>query len=117
MKNFEKYKTAKERSEAFFGFKTECATCKFKPECNGLLAECAFFWLDLEAKEEKPLPCPLCGARMGVHGGLLKCTGCGLGFTYGITTNDVTYAFNLVAKAVMDSKWVKASQREVEVAK
>lgn len=102
MKNFEKFKTAKEREIAFNEW---CSKTKYDHECEDAMScnECQFAWLDLEAEEEKPLPCPLCGARMGVSGTLLKCTGCGLGVLYGLTTNDVTRAFNRVAKAVMES--------------
>lgn len=61
MTNKEKYKTTEERDEAFHRF------CKSMKDCNicpiGMeLYRCAFAWLSLEAEEEKPLPCPFCGA-------------------------------------------------------
>lgn len=52
MTNAEKYKTAKEREEAFVIFcdakKWECVTC---PLGGG--KDCKFAWLDLEAEEEQ----------------------------------------------------------------
>ena len=61
MKNFEKYKTAGERHEAFSEFCDSyqfCTACPLeghdRDNCN------RFKWLDLEAEDEKPLPCPFC---------------------------------------------------------
>lgn len=103
MKNFEKYKTAEDRANAFYEW---CCKTKHDHECEDAIScdECHFAWLDLEAEEEKPLPCPLCGSRMRVLGALLKCTSCKLTFSYGLTTNDVTSAFNRVARAVMEAE-------------
>ena len=63
MTNEEKYKTQKERTDAFIEF------CEKRQSCEKCLAisrqrpgpECAFRWLALEAEEEKPMPCPFCG--------------------------------------------------------
>lgn len=104
MRNSEKYKTAEERENAFSGYclRQDCNKCwDMSPRAGW---GCLLKWLDLEAEEEKPLPCPLCGSRMGVHGALLKCTGCKLTFAYGQTTKDVTSAFNRLAKSVMEAK-------------
>jgi len=64
MKNSEKYKTVEERASAFKRFcddmhkKHISGPC---PSCPAFGNQCAFRWLDLEAEEEKPQPCPFCG--------------------------------------------------------
>lgn len=66
MKNFEKYKTAKERQVAFEEWcrntqhTVGCAHCKVTEDRHGFIC-CILEWLDLEAEEEKPMPCPFCG--------------------------------------------------------
>lgn len=52
MTNTEKYKTAKEREEAFRKFcgASGCNTC---PVRQSEMISCRFAWLDLEADEEK----------------------------------------------------------------
>lgn len=86
MKNSEKYKSAEAREKAFLSH------CKYRPECNGCEIRarrnnspggCAFAWLDLEAKEEKPLPCPYCGytimsvGECGEEQRCVMCADCG----------------------------------------
>lgn len=68
MTNEQKYKTPEERTKAFITF------CRGFPDCErdgrdcpcfSLPGNCAYNWLALEAEEaeeEKPLPCPFCGA-------------------------------------------------------
>lgn len=106
MTNYEKYPTAEERAKGFETFCAEhiCETCPLngiKPDCGDSRGQ--FAWLDLEAEEEKPLPCPLCGGRMGVHGPHLKCVRCRLSIFYGTTTKEVVSAFNRIARAMMDA--------------
>ena len=62
MKNFEKYKTALERTSALREFcgKNTCNKCALG-NLNRNVIDCQFAWLDLEAEEEKPMPCPFCG--------------------------------------------------------
>ena len=66
MKNSEKYKTAEEREQAYTEFcrkYTElgfCRSCPLKPTDTKPRC-CTFYWLDLEAEEENPMPCPFCG--------------------------------------------------------
>lgn len=73
MTNAEKYKTAKERSQAFDSFCNShrkglsclpgCANCEFKDAD----IKCTFLWLECEAPTEKPLPCPFCGCEPSIH--------------------------------------------------
>ena len=76
MTNGEKFKTAEERAKAFTKWceeKQKTAIGKVaKHECSDCPLDertpcCFFFWLDLEAEEEKPLPCPFCGREVSVH--------------------------------------------------
>ena len=72
MTNAEKYKTAKERSQAFNRFCNShrkglswipnCANCEFKDADD----KCTFLWLAQEAPVEKPLPCPFCGCEPSI---------------------------------------------------
>ena len=75
MLNQDKYKTAKERNDAFseWCFNRDCKTCKLK-EHNGFDGGdgCRFYWLALEADEEKPEPCPFCGGETHINLGHLK---------------------------------------------
>lgn len=69
MKNFEKFQTAEERAKAFGKYcRNNTGKCYIRQNCN----ICIFAWLDLEAdddEEEKPLPCPFCGASAYVNEG------------------------------------------------
>lgn len=76
MTNAEKFKTAKERSQAFGSFCNShrkglsclpaCANCEFKDAD----IRCTFLWLECETPTEKPLSCPFCEAKGNViHGG------------------------------------------------
>lgn len=66
MKNFEKFKTAEERAMAFNEYcdKNSCQKCF--DDCMSHAVPCLLKWLDLEAEEEKPLPCPFCGGECTV---------------------------------------------------
>ena len=83
MKNFEKYKTAKDRAIAFDTWckcitSGTCEGCELKDihiECkNGLV--CPLAWLDLEAEEEKPMPCPFCGDDCHLQGDAMRYVAC-----------------------------------------
>ena len=66
MTNEQKYKTAKERNDAFseWCFNRDCKTCELKSHNSFDGGDgCRFYWLDLEADEEKPEPCPFCGNK------------------------------------------------------
>lgn len=106
MKNFEKYKNQNDLINAFLKNR--------KPSSIAVAIVQEFVkWREMEAVEEKPFPCPLCGSRMGVHGALLRCTGCGLTFAFGLTTNDVTSAFNRVARAVKEAEKDEGAKNEI----
>lgn len=58
MTNAERYKTADERLNAHHEM------CIHKDGCNCIgKSRCLLEWLEKEAEEEKPLPCPFCGAE------------------------------------------------------
>lgn len=66
MLNQEKYKTPEERINAFneWCFNRDCKSCELKSRNNfDSGAICRFYWLALEAEEEKPEPCPFCGGE------------------------------------------------------
>ena len=70
MTNAEKYKTPEERANAFLKFCTPktCAECKVDKHRISCTTACQFIWLDLEAEDEKPLPCPFCHKEtMPIH--------------------------------------------------
>ena len=63
MKNFEKYKTAEERTKSFniFCGNRQCSTCEIRQKDIA----CRFAWLDVEAEEEEEEElkhCPFCGS-------------------------------------------------------
>lgn len=104
MTNEGKYKTSRERANAFSAF---CKRYKFCKSCPARVHDehynsdiitdmgmhCHFNWLALEYKdEEKPMPCPCCGKPAMVHEMpwpwnteqhiktyKVVCAGCGLG--------------------------------------
>ena len=67
MKNFEKYKTALERSKALHAFcgKNTCDKCALG-NLNRNVIDCQFAWLDLEAEKDEPMGCPFCGSSTEV---------------------------------------------------
>ena len=106
MKNFERYKTAEERHEAFsefcdsYQFCTECPLDGHdRDNCN------RFKWLDLEADEVKPLPCPFCNNEYvevgkGVTGTRkVECV-CGYSSQAKESESEAIAAHNRVCKAV-----------------
>lgn len=69
-----KYKTAEERNNAFseWCFNRDCKSCKLKAHSFDGGDGCGFYWLALEAEEEKPEPCPFCGGETHINLGHLK---------------------------------------------
>ena len=74
MLNKDKYKTAEARNYAFneWCFNRDCETCKLKAHNFDGGAGCRFYWLDLEAEEEKLEPCPFCGGKTHINLGHMK---------------------------------------------
>lgn len=114
MKNFEKYKTTKERVDAFRKFCKpvvwNCAkVCKVgnANELGGVdPMECSSNWLDLEADELKPMPCPFCGKDCsfsicrGDNCGVVACNYCGYRSSHTATVEGAIMNHNRVCKAV-----------------
>ena len=72
MKNFEKFKTTRERFDEFFKVcaSSRCDLCKLSGNNrHGSSAECALAWLDLEAETEddNPMPCPFCEGECSIN--------------------------------------------------
>lgn len=121
MKNSEKFKTAEERAKAFTKWcaeKQKTAIGKVaKHECSDCPLDehtpcCFFFWLDLEAEEEKPLPCPFCGSNTVVKSNvtvrhvdnhLVECTNCQYRSEEKFDRDCAIAAHNRVARAVMEA--------------
>lgn len=68
MTNEQKYKTPEERNNAFseWCFNRDCESCKLKAHNFDGGDGCRFYWLALEAEEEKLGPCPFCGGTTEV---------------------------------------------------
>lgn len=68
MLNQDKYKTPDERNAAFseWCFNRDCKSCELKSHNFDGGDGCRFYWLALEAEEEKPEPCPFCGGTTEV---------------------------------------------------
>ena len=107
MTNAEKYKTAKERSQAFDSFCNShrkglsclprCANCEFRDSD----IKCTFLWLEQEAPTEKPLPCPFCGGTAILYAeGIpyVRCVNCGTQTTAYQTPAEAIAAWNRRAK-------------------
>lgn len=107
MKNFEKFKTAKERTEACSTFLVRHNEYEDIP-----YIEAAMIWLDLEAEEETPLPCPFCGGDtftveydfFGYWGVKCSADGCWYHSHLCKSESEAIAAHNRVAKAVMGAK-------------
>lgn len=110
MKNFEQYKTAKERFEAHQAWCNAKKSC-VNDRCNCVI--CAFEWLDLEAKKEKPMDCPYCGRPiLGTRGTATTVRfvcDCGYSSRECHTIEEAIAAHNRVCRAV------KAANKESEV--
>lgn len=113
MKNFEKYKTAKERARAFRTYcesQKDCYKCSLRnPSCT---VPCCLKWLDLESEEEKPLPCPFCGSNTNLFHALdgrhavhcLDIYRCKYASGEYASDEEAIAAHNRVARAVMANK-------------
>lgn len=105
MTNAEKYKTTEERFKALnkwcdSGVKQGSSKCL----SNGCI-KCTLKWLELEAEEEEPLPCPFCGGGVDVIStsdiNLVSCAkGCGYYSKGCESTESAIAAHNRVARAV-----------------
>lgn len=119
MLNSEKFKTAEERAEVFekFCHGKNCDDCILRlSHCKYSVDACLAFWLDLEAEDEKPLPCPFCGSECELHeiwdkeecksvGYNVRCTMCEYKSPWACKYDgsDAISAHNRVARAVMDA--------------
>lgn len=118
MINGEKYKTAKERDVAWLDYCAKFEVCEGCPlldrQDNGD-GKCQFLWLELDAEEEKPMPCPFCEMNTVefVHsktGRVLSCSFCGYSTGDSCNTDaEAIAAHNRVCKAVAAYK-----EREVK---
>lgn len=104
MKNFEKFKTAEERVEAYV------SSTILQSGSRNLLTDFAN-WLDSEAYEEKPLPCPGCGnTDMHVHDEIqdpkvyIVCPNCGYSSPGEMKLESSVRRHNEIARAVMAAK-------------
>ena len=66
--NAERFKTVEERTLEFNrACKGDCENCKiFEMKNYQHNINCPFVWLEMEAVEEKPLPCPFCGSEVEI---------------------------------------------------
>ena len=123
MLNQDKYNTADERNDAFneWCFNRDCKTCKLKAHNFDGGDGCRFYWLDLEAEEEKPEPCPFCGGETHINLGHLKagvvhywidCISpeCMYRSAHYTDKDTAIAAHNRVARAVMAAKESEAGQ-------
>jgi len=109
-KNSEVYKTAHERAVAFDKFckrdydDFNCDSCKFYPFKKRI--ECWLSWLDLEAEDEKPLPCPFCGAEVEFdhNCNVFNCTSCNYMSSGPLMNESAIAAHNRVAKKCREVK-------------
>ena len=98
MTNEEKYKTVEERAKAFSMFcknQGKCASCPV----FGKIGNCHFNWLAFEVDEERPEPCPFCGAKCEVIGAInhrVKCSECNYESTMDSDKGKVIDAHNRV---------------------
>ena len=106
MTNAEKFKTAGERAKAFEKWcrnRPSSTCCKDVHSCN----MCHYAWLDLEAEEEKMLPCPFCGGTnlviQDVGGFELECQGCGFHTPSYMDKEKLISEYQSVARAVMEA--------------
>ena len=109
MTNEQKYKTADERNNAFseWCFNRDCKSCELKSH-NGFDggAWCRFYWLALEAEEEKLEPCFFCGNKYlaitkdGNNLWSVSCTACLYESRHHADRDTAVSAHNRVARAV-----------------
>lgn len=116
MLNSEKFKAAEERAKAFdkwceeyHNLTHDCTKCCLYETMlsanTGTV--CPIAWLDLEANEEMPLPCPYCGGATKVIGTVsfrVACTDCMYSSDMGPDEGRIVAAHNRIARAVMEDK-------------
>ena len=105
MKNFEKYKTALERSEALraFCWKNTCDKCALGNLSRNVIDR-QFAWLDLEAEKDETMDCPYCGGNIigtsrTARGVSLLCS-CGYASCKYDTLQEAIEAHNRICRAV-----------------
>ena len=110
MTNAEKFKTAEQRAKAFEKWCKNSTSQSRGPACKVDMPNCftcQFAWLDLEAEEEKILPCPFCGGMdlviQDVGGFELECQGCGFHTPSYMDKEKLISEYLLVARAVMEA--------------
>jgi len=112
-KNSEVYKTAQEQAEAFNRFcintTMSCDGCVLSEIHDENINQCRFAFLNLEAEEEKPLPCPFCKhPQVRVYADENKkrvyCPECGFSMPWRGLDEDVYDEYNRVAKKCMEVK-------------
>ena len=117
MLNQDKYKTAKERVKAFneWCFNMDCKTCELKSHNSFDGGDgCRFYWLALEAEEEKPEPCFFCGNKYlaitkdGNNLWSVSCTACLYESRHHENRDTAISAHNCVARAVRAAKEIEA---------
>lgn len=105
MKNFEKYKTYKEREAEFQKFCSSHEDCTKCPLDEIRADYCSLLWIELEA-DEKPLPCPFCGLNVIVHHAMPKeWVSCSCGYSSKIMDEGCSIAeHNRVTRPVMEAE-------------
>ena len=112
MTNEQKYKTPEERSREFgeWCFSRDCRSCKLRSHNSFGGDGCRFYWLALEAEEEKPEPCFFCGNKYlaitkdGNNLWSVSCTACLYESRHHADRDTAIAAHNRVARAVMAAK-------------
>ena len=120
MKNEQKYKTAEERVKVFTEWcrrKSSCGKCEFHKFTHGCAGGgCEFYWLALEAEEEKPEPCPFCENKYlaitkdGNNLWSVSCTACLYESRHHADRDTAIAAHNRFARAARMAKESEAGQ-------
>ena len=112
MLNQDKYKTPEERNHAFseWCFSRYCKSCKLRAHNFDGGDGCRFYWLALEAEEEKPEPCFYCGNKYlaitkdGNNLWSVSCTACLYESRHHADRDTAIAKHNRVARAVRAEK-------------
>ena len=113
MLNQDKYKTPEERNNAFseWCFSRDCKSCELKSHNSFDGGDgCRFYWLALEAEEEKLEPCFYCGNKYlavtkdGNNLWSVSCTACLYESGHHADRDAAIAAHNRGARAVMATK-------------
>lgn len=105
MTNEQKYKTPEERVKAFneWCFNRYCESCKLKSHSLDGNYGCRFYWLALEAEEDKPGKCPFCGGETEIitgSGYQVSCIHCNYTSEVYRNKDKAVAAHNIVCRAV-----------------